>query len=79
MEDFGSRFFYEKKFTNNMGEFVLIEAESPLGNITESSPMESAVKIMVENIEGLASLDGFLLSDIEKTMNIIWSGGKWDK
>ena len=78
LEDFGNRFFYERKIINKMGEKVLIESQLPLINNLKSTPMETAIKTIVENLEKLTPLDGFLLEDIEKTMNIIWDGEQWE-
>ena len=77
IEDFGNRLSYEKKTVNNMYEKVLVESDLFISDDSRSSAIQSAVKELVDNLDGGTSLDGYLLKDIAKTMNTIWEGKKW--
>ena len=77
IEDFGSRIFFEKKTINNMNENVLEKSNFIISNDLNLSAIQSAVKLLVDNLDFGASLNGCLLKDAVKTMNIIWEGKKW--
>jgi predicted dehydrogenase len=77
IEDFGSRLSYEKKTVNNMNEKVLVESNLFISHDSRSSAIQSAVKLLVDNLDGSTSLNGYLIKDIAKTMNTIWEGKKW--
>ena len=77
IEDFGNRLSYEKKTVNNMNEKVLVESNLFISDDARSSAIQSAVKLLVDNLDGSASLNGYLIKDIAKTMNTIWEGKKW--
>ena len=62
---------------NNMIENVLEKSDFIISNDLNLSAIQSAVKLLVDNLDFGASLNGCLLKDAVKTMNIIWEGKKW--
>jgi len=79
LEDFGNRLSYEKMTVNNMNEKVLVKSDLFISDVSRLSPIQSAVQVLVDNLESRSSLNGYLLKDIEKTMNTIWNGSEWKK
>jgi predicted dehydrogenase len=77
IEDFGSRLCYEAMVINGMQERVLVKSNYPISMQSTLSPMQSAVKKIVEHLESNISLDGHLINDATKTMSTIWKGAKW--
>ena len=78
IEDFGQRIVYEEKEINDMNENVLVVKDSPL-DVSKISPMQNAINIIVSSLQGTTETIGYQLSDISKTMNLIWEGNKWAK
>lgn len=78
IEDFGQRIVYERKEINDMNENVLVMKEPPL-DVSIISPMQNAINIIVSSLQGITEIIGYQLSDISKTMNLIWEGNKWAK
>ena len=61
-----------------MNENVLVVKDSPL-DVSKISPMQNAINIIVLSLQGTTEIIGYQLSDISKTMNLIWEGNKWAK
>ncbi|MGB7403213.1 MAG: Gfo/Idh/MocA family oxidoreductase [Arcobacter sp.] len=78
IEDFGQRIVYEEKEINEMNENILVVKESPL-DISKISPMQNAINIIVSSLKDTTEIIGYQLSDISKTMNLIWEGNQWVK
>ena len=77
IEDFGDRVYFEKKSINKMSENILLQTDYPLNQSIARSPMQLAVRTIIQYLDGSSSLKGFVLEDVYKTMTTIWSGKKW--
>ena len=79
IEDFGFRVHFEKKIVNNMSESVLMKSAYPIDISVINSPMKSAISKIVDYLEVGSTLEGYLLEDVYKTMQLIWQGRKWTR
>ena len=60
-----------------MSENILLQTDYPLNQSIARSPMQLAVRTIIQYLDGSSSLKGFVLEDVYKTMTTIWSGKKW--
>jgi len=77
LENFGDRIILETKYMNEIGENVIEIVDNGLTDRTKT-PMQQAINLIFHSIEENNSglLDGYLLKDMEETMNTIWKSKK---
>lgn len=76
IENFESQWTFEKRILNNMDEMVLEKDQKMKVNM-KISPIENAIKIIADSLDGIASFKGYLIGDVVNTMSIIDIGEKW--
>ena len=77
LENFGDRIILETKYVNEIGENVIEIVDNGLTDKTKT-PMQLAINLICHSIEenNFGLLDGYLLKDMEETMNTIWKAKK---
>jgi predicted dehydrogenase len=78
LEDFGQRIVLERMEQNELGERVLVRAETGLVH-DGLSPLQNAMKEISAFIEGRSLLEGYRINDVRNSMSIIWEGQQWQR